>query len=230
MDRQTYRRIEDYMRDCMGDSAHDCEHVRRVLYAALDIAAHEPEPVDFDVLTAACLLHDIGRQEQFRNPRLCHAAVGAEKARRYLLENGFAEPFAGAVADCIRAHRFRSDSPPQSVEAKILFDADKLDVTGATGIARTLFYQGQAGDPLYTLRPDGRISDGAGDARPSFFREYKFKLEKLYTKFYTRRGAALAAERQAAAAAFYRSLLSEARSCCDTGGELLEKHVFPAGA
>ena len=56
MDRQIYSRIENYMRDCMGDSAHDCEHVRRVLYAALDIAAHEPAPVDFAVLTAACLL------------------------------------------------------------------------------------------------------------------------------------------------------------------------------
>lgn len=228
MNLQNYRRIEAYMRGCMSDSAHDCEHVRRVLYTALDIAAHESEPVDFDILTAACLLHDIGRQEQFADPRLCHAAVGAEKARLYLLENGFTEAFAAAVAACIRTHRFRSDSPPLSIEAKILFDADRLDVTGAIGIARTLFYQGQVGDPLYTLRPDGRISDGSGDARPSFFREYKFKLERLYTKFYTGRGAALAAERQAAAAAFYRSLLNEVRGSCDAGNALLEKYVFPA--
>ncbi len=73
-------------------------------------------------------------------------------------------------------HRFRRDSQPQSLEAKILFDADKLEVTGAIGIARTLIYKGEVAEPLYHMLPDGRVSDGTGDTSPFFFQEYKYKL------------------------------------------------------
>ena len=88
MKKETFSLLEHYMRACMGDSAHDGEHVRRVLYLALEIAEAEPA-ADRDVLMAACLLHDIGREEQFQNPALCHARAGAEKAYRFLLEHGF---------------------------------------------------------------------------------------------------------------------------------------------
>ncbi len=212
MEREKYRLLEEYMLRCMSDSAHDSDHVYRVLYAALDIAGTEKD-VDGDRLIAACLLHDIGRQEQFADPRVDHAQVGAEKAGRFLLENGFAESFASAVCACIATHRYRMDAPPESMEAKILFDADKLDVAGAVGIARTLLYKGEVGEPLYSLRADGSVSDGAGEEPPSFFQEYKFKLEKLYSRFYTKRGAQLAEQRRAAAMAYYESLY---REMCDT--------------
>ncbi len=212
------------MRSCMTDSAHDEDHVYRVLYAALDIAEHEVG-VDTDVLICACLLHDIGRAEQFENPALCHAVVGAEKARKFLLAQGFDRSFAERVGECIKTHRFRSDAPPASIEAKILFDADKLDVTGTIGIARTIFYQGQVGEPLYSLQSDGQVSDGTGDTEPSFLQEYKYKLEGLYSKFYTDHGWKMAAQRQAAAAAFYRSIVEEARSVYDTGRALLERKL-----
>lgn len=212
------------MLSCMGDSAHDKDHIYRVLYSALDIAQGE-EDVDYDVLIAACLLHDIARAEQFADPRVCHARAGAEKARAFLLAHGFGEDFARRVSDCIRTHRFRSDDPPESTEAKILFDADKLDVTGAVGIARTLLYQGREGMPMYVLGPDGRVSDGTGDAAETFFREYKFKLEGLYGKFLTARGAALARERQRAAAAFYEDLLREVSRPCEAGPALLAGYV-----
>ena len=79
MTKEIYKKLENYMLLCMKDSAHDKEHVYRVLYVALDIAREEKE-VDYDVLISACLLHDIARQEQNENPELCHAEVGAEKA------------------------------------------------------------------------------------------------------------------------------------------------------
>ena len=65
MKTKDYRLIEAYMLSCMRDSAHDREHIYRVLYAALDIASFE-EPVDSDVLIAACLLHDIGSSLKIR--------------------------------------------------------------------------------------------------------------------------------------------------------------------
>lgn len=224
MKKEIYQKIENYMLSCMEDSAHDKAHVYRVLYLAMEIAEKET-PVDYDILISACLLHDIGRKEQFADPRLCHAQVGSEKAYRFLREMGFSEDFAGHVRDCILTHRFRKGNPPQSIEARILFDADKLDVTGTIGIARTLLYAGEISAPLYTLREDGTVSDGIGEDSPSFFREYKFKLEKLYGRFYTDAGTALAASRQQAAADFYNALYGEVSTPYLSGPEKLAAHI-----
>jgi len=224
MTKEIYNLIENYMLSCMEDSAHDKEHIYRVLYNALEIARAEDE-VDYDVLIAACLLHDIGRREQFENPSVCHAMVGGEKAFCFLTENGFEEKFSRKVKHCIQTHRFRKSMQPESVEAKILFDADKLDVTGALGIARTLMYKGKVAEPIYNVLPSGEISNGIQDAAPSFFHEYKFKLEKLYDKFYTARGAQLAQERRRIAAAFYENLYQEVSMGYTSGQEMLRKRI-----
>lgn len=224
MDKHTYALLEDYMQSCMEDSAHDKDHIYRVLYQALEIAATE-ENVDYEVLIAACLLHDIGRKEQFENPALCHAMVGGEKAYDFLMEHGFDADYARQVKHCIQTHRYRKNHLPQSLEARILFDADKLDAAGAMGIARTLIYQGIVTVPLYSLRKDGTVSDGEGDTQLSFFQEYKYKLEELYGRFYTEKATAMAQERQKAAEAFYENLYAEAERCYANGKPMLEKIV-----
>ncbi len=210
MDKQTYYELEQYMLSCMNDSAHDKEHIYRVLYVALDIAKHE-EDVDYDVLIASCLLHDIGRKQQSKQPSICHAQVGSEKAYKFLIECNWSDEKAQHVKDCILTHRFRSNNPPQTLESKILFDADKIDAMGTIGIARTLIYNGQVSEPLYTLLDDGTISDGSNDIRPSFFKEYKYKLEKVYNNFYTTRGKEIALERQSSAIDFFENLLLEVK-------------------
>lgn len=220
MKRDDYLLFENHMLSCMGDSAHDKEHVYRVLYMALDIAQTEKD-VDYDVLVCACLLHDIGRKEQFEDPGLCHARVGADKAYRFLTENGFPEEFAERVSKCILTHRFRQEEQPESIEAKILFDADKIDVTGAVGIARTLVYKGKVGEPLYSVSCEGDVLDGTEEI-PSFFQEYKYKLENIYHSFYTARGEETARSRQAAAAAFYDSMLGEVKEPYRYGKGYLE--------
>lgn len=222
MTNQVYQLLEDYMLSCMGDSAHDKEHIYRVLYSALEIAKEERD-VDYDILICACLLHDIGRREQFENPSLCHAQVGSEKAYRFLVEHGFEENFASKVRHCILAHRYRNNNVPKTVEARILFDADKLDVTGAIGIARTLFYKGQVSEPLYNVDQEGRVQDGTGDTSPSFFREYKIKLENIYSHFYTEKGAQMAQARRQAAADYYENLLNEVRPIYEKGRQELAK-------
>ena len=221
MTKEMYQQLEQYMLSCMKDSAHDKEHIYRVLYNALEIA-REMENVDRDVLVTACLLHDIGRQEQFADPKLCHAMVGSEKAYAFLLAQGYGENFAMQVRHCIQVHRFRKAMPPESLEAKILFDADKLDVTGAVGIARTLMYKADVAEPLYTKRPDGSICDGSEEEAPSFFREYKFKLEKLYDHFYTPKGREMAQRRRQIAVAFYEHLYREVQSGYTAGREMLD--------
>ncbi len=220
-----YKMIEKYMLSCMQDSAHDKEHIYRVLYTALDIAEYE-KSVDYDILIAACLLHDIGRKEQFENSSLDHASVGAEKALIFLLDNGFSKKFAEAVAGCIMVHRYRSDVQPFSIEEKILFDADKVDVTGSIGIARTIFYQGKVGLPLYSVNEAGEVLDGMEDINSSFFKEYKYKLEKLYTRFYTERGKQIALQRQHAAKSFYENMLQEIIPIYKNGKNNLNKKLL----
>ena len=224
MEQQKYALLENYMLSCMEDSAHDKEHIYRVLHNALCIAQTETG-VDFDVLIAACLLHDVGRKDQFADPSVCHAEVGSQKAYDFLLAHGFSLPFAEQVRHCILTHRFRKNRQPQTLEAKILFDADKLDVTGAMGIARTLMYKGNGAEPIYTRLPDGRICDGTQNEESSFFREYRIKLEKLYERFYTHAGSQMARSRQAIAVSFYEQLYREASEAEEAGRGILNGHL-----
>lgn len=226
MNKSIFSLFENYMLDCMKDSAHDKDHIYRVLYNALDIAKHTyTEEIDYDVLICACLLHDIGREEQFANPKLCHAEVGGEKAYNFLIENKFTDDFALKVKSCIQTHRFRKNNPPESIEAKILFDADKMDVCGAIGVARTLVYRGRTAEPLYSLNADGSVSDGTNDSASSFFREYKYKLENVYSHFYTEYGAELAEKRQQAAIDFYNNLFSEVNLSYKNGTDILDELI-----
>jgi len=209
MTRAQYEQLEQIMLSHMEDSAHDGQHVYRVLRTALEIAPSHPE-VDLDVLVAACLLHDIGRAAQYRDPSVSHAEVGADMARACLTEIGWDEARAQRVSGAVRAHRFRGRNRPGTIEAKILYDADKLDVTGAMGVARSLLYQGIVGEPLYCVDDSGEPLDGHEDA-PSFLNEYVIKLSRLYDGFYTPQGAEMARPRAKAARDFYESLLDEAR-------------------
>lgn len=221
MKKTEYAAIEAYMLQCMKDSAHDKDHVYRVLYNAMAIAAGEGG-VNMDVLIAACLLHDIARPDQMVNPKLCHAQLGAERAWAFLTGRGWAPDQAEHVRQCIRTHRFRKGEPPVTLEAKILYDADKLDVTGAIGAARTLQYNGAMDEPIYTTDDNGDICDGSGDDEPdSFFREYRYKLARVYDRFTTQTGAAMAAQRQAAAERFYQDVLHEVRDTLALGRETL---------
>lgn len=220
MDNIMYSKYEEYMLSKMNDSAHDCQHIYRVLYLALDISKSENN-VDMEVLIVACLLHDIGRKKQFENPSLCHASEGGTMAYKYLIEQGWSQDKAEHVKQCIVSHRYRSENKPDSIEAKILFDADKIDVTGAMGIARTILYKGQVNEPLYLLDDNGCILDGTYSSNPSFLHEYNFKLKKLYDKFFTKRGSEIANQRRAAAIDFYDNILNEVKSTHEQGKKYL---------
>lgn len=221
MDRAEFQAIEGYMLQQMADMAHDAQHVYRVFYTALDIAGRETE-ARRDIVAAAALLHDVGRAAQARDPALCHAQVGAEMAYRFLTrELGWDEGRAGHVRACVLTHRFRSDRPPESLEAKIVFDADKLDVTGAMGIARTLLYAGQTDEPLYRLDGEGRVLVDA-DSPSSFLQEYNFKLRGIAGGLYTGWARELARGRQKAADDFYGALPAEVTGCLERGRPALD--------
>jgi len=208
MSEQEYNAIEAFMLDKMKDSAHDKHHIYRVLNIAKDIVKHEPD-ADIDILIAACLLHDIGRDAQAANPDICHAKIGGEMAYEFLLAQNWPQERAAHVRDCISSHRFRGDNTPQTIEAKILFDADKLEAAGAIGIARTLIYAGQIDSPLYIMSESEIISTDRTDGN-SFVTEYNYKLKNVYNSFHTTRAKEMAEKRQKTAEDFYNALVAEA--------------------
>jgi len=225
MIRNEYDQIESYMLSQMQDSAHDKHHVYRVLNSAVDIYEHEDEtPVDFEILVAACLLHDIGREKQFSDSKkFNHAVVGGEMAYEFLISLGW-DRKAGHVRECIASHRFRGKNRPESIEAKILFDADKLEASGAIGIARTLIYGGQVGEPLYIMDEDENIIiDGGGADITSFFQEYNFKLKMIYDSFYTKRAKEIAMKRQKTAIDFYNRIYDEVNMNYVNG---MKNHIY----
>jgi len=86
MNKSMYKIIENYMYECMKDTAHDPEHIFRVLYLSLNIASKINEDINFDILIASCLLHDIGREEQYKNQNICHAEIGGIMAKEFLFQ------------------------------------------------------------------------------------------------------------------------------------------------
>ncbi|MDR2751018.1 MAG: HD domain-containing protein [Clostridiales bacterium] len=218
-----YRKVEKYMNKCMS-GVHDSEHARRVLFYALDIAATEPD-ADIDIVVIASLLHDIGRMAQTKDKKVNHAEEGALMARKWLLKEGYPKEFADAVAECIATHRFRSGNEPKTLEAKIVFDADKVDTTGAIGIARAIAYGGEEHEPLYLLDENGQVSDGKSDKENSLMKESWKKIRVIGDRFLTKRGKELGLERAEIAQRTIDAIIAEARACYANAEEALKKLI-----
>jgi uncharacterized protein len=191
-----------------ADPVHDFNHVLRVL--ALAERVGRVEGADLDILRAAALLHDAqGAHPNDETGRAEHHRASAEIAREVLQAEGWPEDRIEAVLHCIRAHRFRGGEPPQTLEAKILFDCDKLDVIGAIGVARTFAYAALAGQPL-----TGEVSEKfktTGEKEPGEphtpEHEYLFKLSRV--RFHTPTARAIADERQRFMADYFARLARE---------------------
>ncbi len=208
MDKKMYELIEKYMCDVLSDSCHDKTHSYRVLYTALEIAKNIDDEVDYEVLIFACLLHDVARVEQAKDSKICHAVLGKKRAIDFLTDQNYDEEKAKHIGDCIETHRFRKSKEPQSIEAKILFDADKIDAIGSIGIARALCYTGDIGTPIYEVDNKGELLEESN----SFVGEYNYKLKNLHNKLYTESAKVLAEKRIENQEKYYFSLIDEVNS------------------
>ncbi len=120
-----------------------------------------------------------------------------------------------AVQHCIRAHRYRSGGEaPETIEAKVLFDADKLDVIGAVGVVRALAYAFQVKQPAFAEPSQSFLEDGTkqpGEGH-SAYHEYLFKLKKIADKLFTNTARAIAQHRQQFLNDYFEELAAEMRS------------------
>lgn len=189
------------------DTAHDFDHVLRVL--ALVRRIGPAEGADMRLLEAATLLHDIARAGEVENG-VDHARAGAERAREIVPAWGYTPAEAAAVARIIAAHRFRNEAPPQTIEEKVLYDADKLDAIGAIGVGRAFAYAGRTGQRLWSEVPaDARATQLVDPASHSPSIEFVVKLSRLAGALHTETARAIAHERHAFMVAFFARLDDE---------------------
>jgi uncharacterized protein len=131
-----------------SDPVHDFDHILRVYNMAERLGPQMG--ADMHILRAAALLHDAEGATPGGEGRKQHHLASAEFAERVLAEEGWTQERIDAVQHCIRAHRFRgTGESPQTIEARVLFDADKLDVLGAIGVARVVAYAALNRQPVY---------------------------------------------------------------------------------
>lgn len=224
MTKDQFKSVESYMLECMVDYVHDESHIYRVLNFALRIAETLPE-ADKDVVILSALLHDIGRRDEAKNKVICHAVAGSEEAYQFLVENGWSEKTAKHVSDCILTHRYKAKRFPTSLEAKIMFDADKLDLTGAMGVARAILFGGQIGEPFYLIGGDGMPTNGDTNEEPSLYRQYNRLLRFIGTKFYTKEATRIAQEQQQIMDMYFQAMFQEVGENYTQGKRLLKEYL-----
>ena len=190
-----------------ANGSHDWDHTMRVSMLSRQIGA--AEGVDMDVLLIATYLHDIGRGYQDASGgAVCHAEKGVQMAWPIIKDLPLSESRKENVIHCIRSHRFRGNNSPETAEAKVLFDADKLDAIGAVGVARAFLFAGEVGARLHS--PEISIEDSRPYSRDDTgFREFMVKLSRIKDKILTKEGRKIAKERHDFMKHFFKRFLEE---------------------
>ncbi len=194
-----------------GDAAHDFDHVLRVTSLADQIAA--AENADRTVVHLAALLHDLPvAAAAGADHRTAHHLRAAARARHLLRERGADAALIEQVVHCIEAHRFRDrTAQPATLEARCLYDADKLDSIGAIGVARAFAYAGAHGSRLWT-KPAAAIADAENDRSTADYtpvHEFVFKLRHLLATLHTPTARAIGERRHAVMVEFFAQLDAE---------------------
>lgn len=205
VDSVVFNKIREKSAEFFKHSHHDQCHVERVYNLALRLAREES--ADLDVVKAAVLLHDIARALEDEGRIEDHAREGARMARRILEEVNFPRDKLDRVVDCIEVHRFRNGLAPRSLEAKVLQDADRLDILGAVGIARVFTRGGWSNKPIHdpSIKPKSEY-DGRSDTSVNHIVE---KLLKVKSTMNTEAAKKIAEERHRYVEQFLQRLLEE---------------------
>ena len=188
------------------DGAHDAAHLQRVWKNAY--AIQQVEGGNAEILAAAVLLHDCVAVEKDAPQRALASWLAAEKASRILAKQGWPQDRITAVGHAIESHSYSGGIKPETLEAKILQDADRLDSIGFVGVARCFYTAGRMGSALYDA------ADANGETRQ--LDDKRFALDHFYTKllklagsFQTPTGARLAQERDTRLREFLENFRAE---------------------
>jgi len=192
---------------------HGFDHILRVVNLCRKIG--RAEGAKMKILLPAALLHDLGQAEETADNSLDHAEIGAKKAEKILCKLNWDQKEIEQIKDAVLSHRFRTNYQPKTLEAKVLFDADKLDGSGAIGIVRGSIWVANQGGVIYrefnleeyireNLDGDvnGRIKDRS---KHTLHTDFETKGRYLPEKLYTKIGRQIAKSR----VAFYKMFLKQ---------------------
>lgn len=201
-------------REGSEDTAHDYDHLTRVMALADTLQAREGG--DLPTVWAAVALHDIG-QERERKYGGDHAIIGAELAAELLTGTHYPQASIPAVQQAIREHRMTGGIIPRTLEGRILYDADKIDCLGAIGIGRLYCITGRYNQKVYSPVPEEIIEPvdplliRALRRRPDYSPSIEFQLlfGNLPERMTTTTGRELAHERYAFMEEFFVRLRKE---------------------
>ncbi|MBB4955821.1 uncharacterized protein H4S14_003863 [Agrobacterium vitis] len=188
------------------DGSHDAAHILRVFKNAMRI--HANEGGDLEVLAAAVLLHDCVSVEKNAPNRKEASRLAAQKAESILSNAGWQSAKTAAVFHAILTHSFSANIAPDTIEAKILQDADRLDAIGMVGAARCFYIAGRMGSSLYDPA-DPTAQNRPLDDKRFAIDHFQTKLFSLADGFQTQTGQTLARERHQRLHHFLTQFLDE---------------------
>lgn len=188
------------------DPAHDFLHIRRVLSTAIKLAREER--ADLMIVVPAAYFHDFVSIPKDDPRRAQASALSAEAAAEYLSRAGYPARYLEAIRHAIAAHSFSAGIPCETIEAKVVQDADRLDSLGAIGIARCFTTTALMGRPYYDERDlfaENRAPDDKSYAVDHFF----VKLFKISETLQTASARSEGARRVAFMQEYLKQLRSE---------------------
>lgn len=203
----------------MADPAHDFSHITRVFKNAQSIG--KSEHADMQVLLLAALLHDAGSESKISKGSPDSDQISLRKASDFLSAKDVPEDVRKKVLYAIETHRFSKGIVPETLEAKILQDADRLDAIGAIGIARVFMTGGTLKRKLYN--PDDPFCKSREpDDRKWNLDHFYNKLMKLESGMHTCYAKKTAKRRTAVLRQYLSNLQKELADTID--GEI-EKNI-----
>lgn len=174
-----------------GDASHDVAHFRRVWHSAQQIASGQS--VDLSVVLFASYFHDLVSLPKNHPDRARSSVLSAERTRQILARDFPLFPSArhAAVAHAIEAHSFSARIAPQTLEAKIVQDADRLEALGAIGLARVFAVSGAMNAALFDA-DDPFAEHRALDDKAYALDHFQTKLLRLPETMQTAKGREMA--------------------------------------
>jgi len=212
-----YQEVVDHVQSIFN--AEDFAHTIRVLNYALQILNTEEE-ANIEVTILAAIMHDVGR---IRGRNKNHNTLGSKRSFDFLVEKGYSGEVARHVADCVLTHSSDSETKPQTLEAKIVYDADKLDMVGAVGTVRIISQCRKDSIPLYVLDKNNLPAKGKKSGAESLLTIYKQELSDI--AFYTKKAKKIAAKHKKIADGYFKGLTKELSSNYEKGKEYAKKYL-----
>ena len=190
------------------DASHDVSHFQRVWKTARQIMAQESAPVNALVVLAACYLHDIVVLPKDHPQRAQASSLAAATARTVLAEMDFPDELIDNVCHGVASHSYSAGITPQTIEARVVQDADRMEALGAIGLARVFYTAGVLRQMMFDPQDPQGLRRELDDRRFALD-HFQLKLLRLANTMQTDAGRAMAEKNADYLRAFSAKLLRE---------------------